>query len=103
MNCILGWLFSSSEYISITPSDLPNTISGIPVAETSWTPILAIPKEERERGGEREGGEREGGRERGEREERERGDRKGRERRRKREGRGGRENERGWKEEWGER
>ena len=64
MNCILGWLFSSSEYISITPSDLPNTISGTPVAETSWTPILAIPKEERKRGGER--------REEREREERER-------------------------------
>ena len=59
VNCILGWLFSSSEYISITPSDLPSSISGTPVAVTSWTPILAIPGE-RERGRGREG---EGGRE----------------------------------------
>lgn len=48
-------MFSSSEYISITPSALPNSISGIPELETSYTPILAIPRggggRERERGG----------------------------------------------------
>ena len=37
-------MFSSSEYISITPSALPNSISGIPELETSYTPILAIPR-----------------------------------------------------------
>ena len=37
-------MFSSSEYISITPSALPNSISGTPELETSYTPILAIPR-----------------------------------------------------------
>ena len=37
-------MFSSSEYISITPSALPNSISGIPELETSYIPILAIPR-----------------------------------------------------------
>ena len=55
-------MFSSSEYISITPSALPNSISGIPELETSYIPILAIPRgggggREREgRGGEGRGG-----------------------------------------------
>lgn len=48
-------MFSSSEYISITPSALPNSISGTPELETSYTPILAIPRGGGGGGREREG------------------------------------------------
>ena len=60
-------MFSSSEYISITPSALPNSISGTPELETSYTPILAIPRG----GGGGRGRERRGGGKEGEREQEE--------------------------------